>query len=124
VLILKTGCGLDATAATALGPFPGQNKRIDLGAMSDRVCHQIARGGLHAAPDDRVAMNYAWITHPRQHRRCRGRLPTQVRSRHQVKGWFSSGVEFTKGQERPGQVEGVSALLQDVDNVHACRRGF
>jgi hypothetical protein len=39
-------------------------------------------------------------------------------------GWFSSRVECSDGWERPEQVEGVSALLQDGDNVHACRRGF
>jgi hypothetical protein len=50
----------------------------------------------------------------------RGCLPTQVRCRHPVEGWFSSGDEFSEGQERPEQVEGVSALLQDVDNVHGC----
>jgi hypothetical protein len=50
--------------------------------------------------------------------------PAQGCSCHPVKGWFRSGDEFSEGQERPKQVEGLSPLLQNVDNVHACRRGF
>jgi hypothetical protein len=41
-----------------------------------------------------------------------------------VKGWFSSRAEFSEGQKRLEEVESVSALPQDVDNVHACGRGL